>query len=253
MKPSTSIPRLRRSFGKCDLPKAWRIYRSDRVRTEACRSNMDSLGVFRRQKMSSSLSSLSKSEGTMEAKWRKSTSRILDRQVLAVGSFDSLMWQLAQTTLLWWAEQPNKEGVDKSFQILDRLVEEAAADPGTNFTLDNYLLHAALKNWKTCFKHFQVDLLPSSLVKRLDHYTSISNCLRPNIVAFTYVDTGKGITHNSNMLLILFVFARRIILDGAANCPIPSERLVFTENLLERLIEDSKTNPELRPTLVTFG
>jgi hypothetical protein len=190
MKPSKLIHRLRRSLGKCDIPKVWCFYRSDLVRTEACRSNMDSLAVFRRQ-MSSSLYSLSKPEGTMEAKWRKSSSRILDRQVLAVGSFDSLMWQLAQTALLWWAEQPNKEGVDMSFQILDRLVEEAAADPSTNFKLDNYLLHAVLKNWKTCFKHFQVDLLPSSLVKRLYHYTSISNCLRPNIVAFTYVDTEK--------------------------------------------------------------
>ena len=167
-------------------------------------------------------------EGLMERRWNDSTSRVLDRHKLVVGSFDTLKWQLAQTLILYWTQQGEK-GVDISFQLLDRLIDEAAANSHQKLTIDVYLLHAILKNWKTCFRNFQVDLLPSTIVTKLDEYQAKSpECLRPNIATYT------------------------MILDGASCCSNPAERLVFTEKLLERLLLESESNPSVRPTVVTF-
>jgi hypothetical protein len=172
----------------------------------------------------------------LDGRWQSATARILDRQALPVGSLDSLQWQLAQIVLLYWAEQ-GAEGVTKTFLLLDRLIAEAASSNGDAdaddvklFSLDIYLLHAVLKNWNECFKNFKVNLLPSQLLQKLDNYMEKApDCFEPNIATYT------------------------IILDGAAHSPNPSERLVFTEMLLERLMQESKTNPSVRPTVVTFS
>jgi hypothetical protein len=170
--------------------------------------------------------------GHLDSRWQSATARLLDRQALPLGSLDSLQWQLAQMVLLYWVEQ-GAEGVTKTFHLLDRLIEEASvnADPNAKlFSLDIYLLHAVLKNWNRCFKKFQVNLLPSELLQKLDDYMEKApNCFEPNIATYT------------------------MILDGAAHCPNPSERLVFTEMLLERLMQESQTNALVRPTVVTFS
>ena len=168
----------------------------------------------------------------LDSRWQSATARLLDRQSLPVGSLDSIQWQLAQMVLLYWVEQ-GAEGVAKTFHLLDRLIEEASAntDPNVNlFSLDIYLLHAVIKNWNKCFKKFQANLLPSELLQKIDDYMEKApDCFEPNIATYT------------------------MILDGAAHCPNPSERLVFTEMLLERLMEESKTNSLVRPTVVTFS
>ena len=174
-----------------------------------------------------SVTRVEKPGNTLEDRWRSTTARILDHQIHGIGSFDTLLWQTSQTLLLWWVER-GPEGVDVSLKILDRMVDEAASNRA-DFRLEPYVIHSLLQNWKQAFRGFKTNILPSSLVDRIDGYLQKSNCFEPNIATYT------------------------IILDGASYCPMPDERLVFTENLLRRLVEKSAKNPELRPTVVTFG
>lgn len=176
-------------------------------------------------------------EDTLEGRWRHATNKVLDSQTHPVGSFDTLTWQMCVSLLLWWVEK-GPEGVERSLILLDRLVDEAAAkttattttsSPKHGFQLDIYVLHAVLKNWNQSLRNFKTDILPSAMLSRIDGYLERSDCLHPNIATYT------------------------MILDGASHCPMPQERLVLTEQLLQRLIQDSETNPHLRPTVVTFG
>jgi pentatricopeptide repeat protein len=176
-------------------------------------------------------------EDTLEGRWKHATNKVLDSQAHPVGSFDTLTWQMCVSLLLWWVER-GPEGVERSWTLLDRLVDEAAqkttATTATSisklgFQLDVYILHAVLKNWNQSLRSFKTDILPSTVLRRIDEYLERSDCLQPNIATYT------------------------MILDGASHCPMPQERLVFTERLLRRLIQDSETNPHLRPTVVTFG
>ena len=169
-----------------------------------------------------------KAPGTMESRWRKSTARLLDREINVLGSFDSLKWHQAETMIIYWAEK-GVEGLGKCFLILDRLVDEAAANNESNFKLDIYLIHVVLKSWKQHFQKFQIDLLPSQVLEKIETYSSKSQIFEPNIATYT------------------------MILDGASHCPSPSERILFTEELLGRLLEESDTNPQVRPTVVTFS
>ena len=117
-----------------------------------------------------------------------------------------------------------------SLNLFDRLVELTAVNGFVHpFKIEMYLLHAILKNWNNSFRNFQSDILPSSLVNRIDGYVRKTNVVQPNIATYT------------------------IILDAAAHCEIPDERISFTEKLLERLIQECETNELVRPTNVTFG
>jgi hypothetical protein len=167
---------------------------------------------------------------SIEDRWKESTAKLLDREVVPLGSFDSLRWHLAETMIVHWAEEQGVQGLHNCFQIIDRLVDEAAENPESKFKMDIYLIHAVLKSWNRHFRKFQVDLLPSQVLEKIDTFLSkAKDCFVPNIVTYT------------------------MILDGATHCPNPAERLVFTEDLLGRLMEESKTNPLVRPTVVTFG
>ncbi|KAL3920389.1 MAG: hypothetical protein SGARI_006957 [Bacillariaceae sp.] len=97
--------------------------------------------------------------------------------------------------------------------------------------MDIYLVHAILKSWNQLFRQNIDNTRPSIVCQRIEACLEISKkrLFEPNIATYT------------------------IILDGATYCPDPDERLVFTENMLGRLISESEENPTLRPTVVTFG
>jgi pentatricopeptide repeat protein len=149
---------------------------------------------------------------------------------VVLGSFDSLQWHLVETMIAYWAEEQQEvQGLDKCFQLLDRLVDESCENRDSGFKIDIYLIHAILKRWKRLLKDGKVDLLPSQVLEKVDDYLSRSNLFEPNIATYT------------------------LILDGASHCRNPAERIVFTEELLGRLIEESDHNPLVRPTVVTFS
>ena len=174
------------------------------------------------------------SDNMLQSKWFRTTEQFLDRNQTPLGSFDSLKWQLGETLIIYWSELDGHTGLQKSFRILDRMVEEASDRPNAGFRMNIYLVHAILKLWNTLLKQSEIDILPSQVLERIDSYTSRSNgqcCFQPTIVTYT------------------------IMLDGASRCAIPKERLEFTEKLLLRLIEESEVynKPELRPNIVSFG
>jgi pentatricopeptide repeat protein len=155
-----------------------------------------------------------------------------------VGSIDSLKWHSAETMILYWSER-GVEGVDKAFTILERLVMEGKANPDAGHSIHIYLVHSILKNWNSCIKSNKRTLLPSQVLHKLDQMIGPSKttsttprCFDPNIATYT------------------------MILDAAAHCPDPSERLEFTEALLSRLFAESlgeDGNESVRPTKVTIG
>jgi pentatricopeptide repeat protein len=171
----------------------------------------------------------SHSKGMLQSKWIESTKSLLDRDQNPVGSFDSLKWHLAETMIVHWAEKEGVLGLRKCFDLLNRLVDEAAHNPDANFRLHIYLVHAILRSWNQLLRRSEVNLLPSKVLEMLDAFTSRAKCFEPNIATYT------------------------IILDGAARCGIPDERIVFTERLLLRLINESGSNPLVRPTIVSFS
>jgi pentatricopeptide repeat protein len=177
----------------------------------------------------------------MEGLWRDSTNRFLDLKETPVGSLDFLQWHLVETMIVYWSKQhqQGRESLDISLKILDRLAEETAVTCAhttntgsrSRSMIDVYLVHSILKSWNECFRKNTVHILPSEILKRIEDCFEKSNqrLFQPNIATYT------------------------IILDGATHCPHPKERLVFTENLLTRLLVESENNPFIRPTTVTFG
>jgi pentatricopeptide repeat protein len=150
----------------------------------------------------------------------------------------TLEWHLAETLLLDLSQQAqgdHQKLLETSWEILQRLAEETAAIENSTDSskpkMDIYLLHAVLKHWNDSFRKNRSRWLPSQICQKVDSLVESSNhrLLEPNIATYT------------------------IIMDGATACPDPQERLVFTENLLSRLIQDSAQNPSLQPTAVTFG
>ena len=178
----------------------------------------------------------------MQGLWTNAIDRILDPVQTPLGSMDSLVWHQAEIIILHLSQQkPGKESLEKAFEILERLAQETAYEateikttdsPFTAAkTMDIYLVHAILKSWNQLFRQKIDHTRPSIVCERIDACLKVSKgrLFQPNIATYT------------------------IILDGATHCPDPQERVVFTENLLARLISESEENPHLRPTVVTFG
>jgi len=126
------------------------------------------------------------------------------------------------------------------------MVEEKASASQSNAgrSLHISYVHAILKTWKFVFRKQQQNhskgpasspatlLLPSQILSKLDdHQTKClaSPLYTPNVATYS------------------------LLLDGAAHAPMPSERIDFSERLLERLIERSATDLSLQPTIVTFS
>ena len=132
--------------------------------------------------------------------------------------------------ILYWAEQTNEHDLNRCFDLLDRLVEEAESQPTANFRLHVYLIHAVLSSWKQLFQKYQTQLLPSQLLEKLEAYLKkVPSLFEPNVATYT------------------------IILDGASYCPLPKERIQFSEDLLVRLMIEAETNPAVCPSEVTIG
>lgn len=172
---------------------------------------------------------LSSVPASVDSWWQESTSRLLDSNVHPVGSFDTLLWHKSETMILYWLEK-SSSGLNICFRLLDRLAQEASANPKPQFQLNIYLIHAILGSWNKKFQKFQSTILPSQILAKLEDCLSMAPGLfEPNIATYT------------------------LILDGASYCPDPAERIRFSEELLGRLMEESKQRPSLRPTEVTIG
>ena len=167
---------------------------------------------------------------SLDGWWKGSTTQLLDREAHPVGSFNNLSWHKAETMILYWAEQTNEHDLNRCFDLLDRLVEEAESQPTANFRLHVYLIHAVLSSWKQLFQKYQTQLLPSQLLEKLEAYLKkVPSLFEPNVATYT------------------------IILDGASYCPLPKERIQFSEDLLVRLMIEAETNPAVCPSEVTIG
>lgn len=203
--------------------------------------------------------------GTIDDRWRAATARILDGASTPPGSMDPLRWHLAEATVLYWSGR-GADGVETSFQILERLAEEAGAvvaphDGGGggdddlragHTTVDVSLVHAALKNWNSCFRKNLTGLLPSRVLSRLDGM--IGRKLESD--DDTPLQNSSNGRRHRRRFFEPNVATYTIVLDGASRCPDPAERLVFAEQLLCRLVDESSGetgDPSLRPTVVTFG
>ena len=96
--------------------------------------------------------SLQKDHLTMDQLWKKSTTTMLDPEVVPIGYLDSLQWQMVETMILRWADpsqQSRQGGVYKSLELLDRLNAEVAHKSekkmeDSKFTIDIYILHAGM-------------------------------------------------------------------------------------------------------------
>ena len=167
---------------------------------------------------------------SVEGWWKVSTDTLLNRDVHPVGSLNTLLWHKAETLLVYWSDDRSKASLDYCFRIMDRLAEEMVSNPHDSFVLNIYLIHAVLNTWNKQFQKFHTNMLPSQILEKLEGYLAIAPRLfEPNIATYT------------------------IILDGASYCPNPVERIGFTERLLQRLIDESEKNPQVRPTAVTVG
>jgi pentatricopeptide repeat protein len=176
----------------------------------------------------------------MQGLWEDAIDRLLDLEQTKVGSMDSLLWHQAEMMIFHLSlRQPGPQNLKKAFEILERLAQEAASNPVHSREksynawqkMDIYLVHAILKSWNQLFRKRMDHTRPSIVCERIERCLEISKgrLFEPNVVTYT------------------------IILDGAAHCPDPKERLIFSEDLLARLIVDSEENAALRPTAVTFG
>lgn len=167
---------------------------------------------------------------SVEVWWKASTERLLDRNQYPVGSWCTLLWHKAETLLVYWTDNKNSADLEICFRILDRLAEEQAANPHPSFTVDIYLIHAILNSWKSQFEKFHSKILPSQILRMLERFLELSPGLfSPNIATYT------------------------MLLDGASYCPDPAERIDFADTLFQRLMDESHTDPTIRPTVVTIG
>lgn len=187
----------------------------------------------------------SNSSSSMESWWEESTTKMLSQTRDNMHSFDSLQWHKAEAMIIYWSEKDHYTALDYCFQLLDRLANEAAEvaavgnnDPNAKFHLNIYLLHAILLSWKRLLVQKQPPpptlpnnnpLLPSTVYAKIENYKTIPGFLLPNIATYT------------------------ILLDCASCFVNPSERIVFTEELLESLMKQGETDPLVRPTEVTMG
>jgi hypothetical protein len=101
----------------------------------------------------------------MEKRWRESTQKLLIKD--QIGSFDSLHWQLGETMILYWAEK-EQNGIQKCFEILERLVDEAALNKEANFTMDIYIIHKGTLNLSSVNSMIDLFLINLDSVKRME-------------------------------------------------------------------------------------
>jgi len=192
---------------------------------------------------------------------------------------------VAPTTLTTRDENPETEEIPRLNNFFQSIREE------DDFrSIDISLIHVVLKQWKDALhwankksfshspNHYKVQqnkqhgdrtphnggnklhrvdskpttksgiLLPSELLKKLDGWAS------PKVSAFEI-----GEDHLSTPLFEPNIATYTIIMDGAVSCRNYKERVVFTKELLDRLLRESSGENEnaassrLKPTVVTIG
>jgi pentatricopeptide repeat protein len=152
--------------------------------------------------------------------WKQVTTQIIQSPV---GSLTEETWEHAEEALQHWIQE-RENGVNASFQLMHRLAQEDLA----NLKFDS--LNTVILNWKNAFLQQKTMILPSKVVQQLDTWRSHSPCIQPDTKTYT------------------------MILEAAASCvDNPSEGVLFAQDLLEWMLEESKTHSLIRPSTMSFG
>jgi tetratricopeptide (TPR) repeat protein len=202
-----------------------------------------------------------------------------------MGSFDSRAWHEAEWTMRFWNRQRTIESVYASLDILDRMLREncyqqrqhiiTKENPAIPEVLTTTSLNVTLHNWQACAKRLEssprhIASLPSptSILDTIDYWKMLSLDssehipLKPNCQSFSIIiDTLAFAQHHAlqNDYIVprdapgSSAIASRDSYGNVAwqfsTTPAP----IIAEKLLHRLVQESKSDPALKPSIITYN
>jgi pentatricopeptide repeat protein len=167
--------------------------------------------------------------------WKKTTQRLLDN---AVGSLTPYDWNAAQQTISWWTRQRTREGVDRSWSILDRLVEEEKRHPTKSdplrMTEMTEWLNRIVDAWRILIERETLDQTHGDSLMEANEILARLDCYKPYLLP-------DAQTYN---MVVDAVTIRETEGPGVAR---------FAEQVLERMHQESGANPLVRPNVVSYN
>jgi hypothetical protein len=167
------------------------------------------------------------------------TEQLLDRHAIPLGSFSANHFQEAIKATHGWSSLHSSTDVEKSLQLLDRLLEEvdfyAAAGELLPTVRFQNLLEVIVNGWRICFsQNNNTDpsaMTPYQMLERLE----------------TYVDKHPELVLNDKL--------HNMLLDAAANARSYSDGPIFCDSLLQTIISNAQqpSSSSPIPTPIGFG
>jgi pentatricopeptide repeat protein len=157
--------------------------------------------------------------------WTKQQNAELQKAVstlveIPVGEINEEGWENVEHIIRKCCQQDHG-GVEPSFQVLDRIANETGSPANFN------PLNTAVLNWRNEYsKDPKYTLSPQVIVEKIDKLRQSGGFLQPDAKTYT------------------------MIIEASSN---DTDGVTFSENLLEWMLEESKTQFLIQPTTVTFA
>lgn len=221
--------------------------------------------------------------------YEKSTNRILQAPL---GSFDSRAWYEAEWTVRFWNRQRSVQSVLYSLDLMERFIQEylfqskqhqKAMPLPTVLTTAN--LNFTVNNWQWCAKSLVTPARrsalpnPTTMLEKIDYFRSCYTTepsitssagkvahfpLQPNIYTYSMILDALAFGQPDKVQSEDQI--RRELQNNSTKAALSKDTHgnigwyfmetsapELSEKLLHRLMEESKTNQYLRPTIVTFN